>query len=106
MSSAIEYALARNRQVAVVSQPWFGTLRARHMDQQHELADMLQRRFANDRRVRYINLGEVVDVADPRLSFDRMHLTAAGNARMAAALVAPVLEMAALERTKTAAASR
>jgi hypothetical protein len=106
MSSAIEYALARNHQVAVVSQPWFGTLRARHMDQQHELADMLQRRFANDRRVRYINLGDVVDVADPRLSFDRMHLTAAGNARMAAALVAPVLEMAALERTKTAAASR
>jgi lysophospholipase L1-like esterase len=90
----------------VVTQPWLAALHARHVDQQHELAGMLQRRFANDRRVRYVNLGEVVDVEDPRLSFDRMHLTAAGNARMAAALVAPVLEMAALERTKTAAASR
>jgi lysophospholipase L1-like esterase len=98
MSSAIEYALARNHQVAVVSQPWFGTLRERHMDQQHELAGMLQRRFAKDRRVRYVNLGEVVDLADPHLSFDRMHLTPAGNARMAAALVAPVLQMAALKQ--------
>jgi hypothetical protein len=48
----------------------------------------------------------VVDLADPHLSFDRMHLTPAGNARMAAALVAPVLEMAALQRTKATAASR
>jgi hypothetical protein len=106
ISSTVEYALAGSRQVMVVTQPWLAALHARHVDQQHELAGMLQRRFANDRRVRYVNLGEVVDVEDPRLSFDRMHLTAAGNARMAAALVAPVLEMAALERTKTAAASR
>ena len=33
MSSAIEYALARNRQVMVVAQPYRrGSLRARHMD--------------------------------------------------------------------------
>jgi len=100
MSSAIEYALARNRQVMVVAQPYRrGSLRARHMDQQHELAGMLERRFAGDRRVRYVNLGESVDLADPLLSFDGMHLTAAGNRPVAAALVAPVLEMAALAKT-------
>jgi len=98
-SSAIEYVLARNRQVMVVTQPYkLGAMRERHLDQQHELVGMLQRRFAKDRRVRYVNLGEVLDLADPRLSFDGMHLTGAGNLPVAAALVAPVQEMAALKR--------
>jgi hypothetical protein len=96
MSNAIEYALARNRQVMVITQPYRqGALRARHMEQQHELATMLERRFAGERRLRYVNLGEVVDVGNPQLSFDGMHLTAAGNRPVAAALVAPVVEMAA-----------
>ena len=100
MSSAIEYALARNRQVMIVTQPYRrGSLRERHQDQQRELAGMLERRFAGDRRVRYVNLGEAVNLADPQLSFDGMHLTAAGNRPVAAALVAPVMEMAALART-------
>ena len=105
MSDAIEFALGRNRQVIVVSQPYeIGAfLRARHMDQQHELQGMLQRRFSGDRRVRYVSLGEAVDLADPRLSFDRMHLTAAGNARIAEELVAPVLDKAALRSVKGAA---
>jgi lysophospholipase L1-like esterase len=46
--------------------------------------------------VRYVNLGDSLDVRDPALSFDGMHLTAAGNARVAAGLVRPVVEMAAL----------
>jgi hypothetical protein len=69
------------------------------MDQQRELAGMLERRFAGDRRVRHVNLGEAVNLADPELSFDGMHLTAAGNRPVAAALVAPVIEMAALAST-------
>jgi hypothetical protein len=97
MASAIEYALARNHQVMVVTQPYRqGSLRERHMDQQRELAGMLERRFAGDRRVRHVNLGETLNLADPELSFDGMHLTAAGNRPVAAALVAPVLEMSAL----------
>ena len=105
MSSAIEYALTRNRQVMVVTQPYaLGTLRERHLDQQHELVGMLERRFAGDRRVRYVNLGEAVDLVDPRLSFDRMHLTGAGNAAIAAALAAPVQEMAAQARLQRIAA--
>ena len=97
MEAAIEYALGRNHQVMVVAQPHaLGSLRARHQEQQQELAAMLERRFAGDRRVRYVDLGKTVEVADPALSFDGMHLTAAGNRPVAAALVGPVLEMAAL----------
>ena len=99
MASAIEYALGRNRQVLLITQPYaLGFLRERHVEQQHELVAMLERRFAGNRRVRYVNLGDVVDLADPVLSFDRMHLTAAGNRPIAAALVAPVMEMAALRK--------
>ena len=55
---------------------------------------MLARRFGGDARVAYVNLGDVIEVSDPTLSFDRMHLTAAGNAKLASALVAPVMSMA------------
>jgi len=57
------------------------------------------RRFGNDPRVLYLNLGETVEVSDPLLSFDRMHLTAAGNLKLAEALVTPVMTMAARRST-------
>jgi hypothetical protein len=63
--------------------------------QQAEMAAMLTRRFGGDPRVAYVNLGPVIEVADPALSFDRMHLTAAGNARLGDALLSPVMTMAA-----------
>jgi hypothetical protein len=56
---------------------------------------MLERRFGGDLRVRYANLGDAIDLTDPALSYDRMHLTPPGNTRIAAVLVQPVLEMAA-----------
>jgi hypothetical protein len=45
--------------------------------------------------VLYVNLGDVVDLGDPALSFDRMHLTVRGNQLAAAGFVQPVLDMAA-----------
>jgi hypothetical protein len=100
IATAVDYALGRNHQVLVVSQPHaLGQLRGRHIEQQQELANMLRRRFGGDRRVRYLDLGGTIDLSDPALSFDRMHLTAAGNRPVAAALVEPVLEMAALRQT-------
>ena len=94
---AIDFALAHGTQVIVAAQP-HGVgqyYRARHADQQTELAGMLQRRYGGNQRVRYVDLTETVDLSDPNLSFDRMHLTAVGNERLAPALVQPVLEMAA-----------
>jgi hypothetical protein len=94
---AIDFALQHDRQVLVVTQPYeLGDVGDRHKQQQREMAAMLQRRFRGDRRVRYPSLGPSVDLWDPELSLDHMHLTAAGNARIAGDLVQPVLEMAAL----------
>jgi hypothetical protein len=93
---ATEFALQRDKQVLVVTQPYqTDKVGPRHREQQREMAAMLQRRFGGDRRVGYVNLGSSVDLRDPALSFDHMHLTAPGNARIADALVQPVLDMAA-----------
>jgi hypothetical protein len=94
---AVDFALAHGAQVLVGTQPYGvgAQFRARHAEQQAEMAGMLERRYGGNRRVRYVNLGDLVDLSDPNWSFDRMHLTAAGNARAAAAFVQPVLDMAA-----------
>jgi len=99
---AIDYALARDKQVLVVTQPYaIGKIVAdKHRDQQHELASMLARKFGGDSRVHYINLGTAVDLTDPVWSFDGMHLTPAGNEKIADALVAPVMAIAAGRQTR------
>jgi lysophospholipase L1-like esterase len=96
VGDGVRTALADNRQVLVASQPYeIGEfLHARHVEQQQEAAAMLSRRFGGDPRVRYINLGDTIDLGDPAMSFDRMHLTVAGNQRLVEHLVRPVLEMA------------
>ena len=92
---AVEFALINNKQVLVVTQPYeVGQVRARHMEQQAEMAAMLDRRFRSELRLRYLNLGESVDLTNPELSFDRMHLTPSGNEIVAQRLIGPVLEMA------------
>jgi hypothetical protein len=98
IADAIELALSRHHQVLFISQPFeLGEyLRMRHKEQQHEAASMIERRFGHRADVGYVNLGEAIDLADPSLSFDRMHLTAAGNRRLAAMLVEPVMRMARL----------
>jgi hypothetical protein len=96
---AVEFALRHDKQILIVTQPYeLGNVGQRHREQQGEVAAMLQRRFGGERRLRYLNLGPSVDLADPALSFDHMHLTAAGNARLADDLVQPVLDMAALRQ--------
>jgi hypothetical protein len=96
MLNAVDYALENGKQVMVITQPYeIGAgLRERHADQQQELASLLARALGRERRLKYVNLGDVVDLGDPRLSFDHMHLTAAGNRLIAAALAEPVRAMA------------
>jgi hypothetical protein len=94
---AVDFALQHGIQVLVAAQP-HGVgeyFRKRHLDQQTELAGALQRHYGGDRRVRYVDFSELLDLSDTAISFDRMHLTAPGNRRMADAFVQPVLEMAA-----------
>ena len=89
-ADAIAVAHERNRTARRGLGPYMAD---HHREQQHEMSAMLQRRFGRDPRVRYVNLGPAVDLDDSRLSYDHMHLTAAGNAVIAGALVQPVLEM-------------
>jgi hypothetical protein len=95
MLDAAEYAVAAGKRVLVVGQPYEAgaSLRPHHMEQQRELEAAVTRRFGGDERVRYVNLGTTVEVLDPAMSFDRMHLTPQGNVVIANALVQPVLDL-------------
>jgi lysophospholipase L1-like esterase len=87
---AVRQARKREQRVLVVTQPYLSDL---HIDQQQALAASLQREFGDDRQVKYVNLGRLLDLRDPQVAYDGLHLTAAGNARIAAALTSAVLEM-------------
>ncbi len=95
MFEAVKYAVDAGKLVIVVGQPYEpdGALRPRHMEQERDLAAMLARRFGGNPRVRFVDLGTAVDLTDPTLSFDQMHLTPEGNRRIADALVQPVLDI-------------
>jgi hypothetical protein len=105
VANAVQLAVDGGRQVLFVTQPYEHgeSLRARHMEQQREASSMLGRMFGGTANVGYANLGDVVDLGDPLLSYDQMHLTAAGNLRIARALVDPVIDMA--QRRRAAASS-
>ena len=92
LAAATDYALARGWRVVVVTQPYMATARAheRHVAQQEAAAAMLRHRYGSRRSVTYVNLGNAIDLRDGTLAFDGMHLTAAGNARVAE-LLAPAI---------------
>jgi hypothetical protein len=57
------------------------------------MVEALRRRFGSEPRVAYFDAGPTADLSDPVISFDRMHLTALGNERVASALTATVRDM-------------
>ena len=92
--TAVEFGLNHDKRLLVVSQPHLvGKSRARHEQQQQTMESALRRRYGADPRVAYFNVGDVVDLTDPAQSFDRMHLTALGNERVASALAQPVRDL-------------
>jgi lysophospholipase L1-like esterase len=90
VSEAVRLARQRGKRVLVVTQPYLSDL---HVEQQRALEAMLRRQFGGDPRVRYVNLGRLIDLHDPRLAYDGLHLTAVGNEKIAAALAPVVLEV-------------
>ena len=89
---AIRYLLDHGKWVIVVTQPYNSDL---HVDQQRHLLGMLQRQYQDNPRVRYVNLGNAIDLHDHTIAYDGKHLTAAGNRFIAQQLVDPVLQMTA-----------
>jgi hypothetical protein len=90
IEDAVQHALARGQRVVVITQPYFSDL---HVDQQRALAAMMAQRFGSDRRVRYVDLGRLLDLRDPAVAYDGMHLVASANARVADALVPAVMDL-------------
>jgi hypothetical protein len=94
---AIESARRHRAQVMVATQPYLRAgeyTQSVHREQQEALRSFLMRRFGTAADVKYVDLGDAVDLENPHLSFDHMHLRAEGNARVAAAFVPAVMEMA------------
>ena len=89
ISGTIDLALKQGKRVMVVTEPYISDA---HVAQQQALRDMLAARFADKANVRYLDLGWTVDLRDPAMCWDGMHLTAAGNERIAAALREPLIE--------------
>ena len=83
IKNTIEFSLARGKRVVVVTEPYIGAI---YIDQQREMAAMLAKRWSNRTEVRYVNLGSAIDLGDPTLCWDGMHLTEEGNRRIAQAL--------------------
>jgi hypothetical protein len=87
IADTVAWAVDRGLLAAVVTPPYVSR---RHEAQQASLAAMLRTRFGGNPRVHYFNMGRVVDLADPRMSFDGVHLTARGNQTIAEELSTPL----------------
>jgi len=92
---AVDYTLARGKRVLVVTEPYLpGAARSLHVYQQRVMAEALERTYFANSRVKYVNLGAAVDLADPAVGYDKMHLTQGGSAIVARRLADPVMELA------------
>lgn len=99
IATAIRYGLSHGKGVVVGSQPRAagnGRSRELHTKQQEILGAMIARAFANEPRVVWADLSQLIDLTNPDLTFDGMHLSPGANATVAAALVEPVLKAAAI----------
>jgi hypothetical protein len=89
---AVDRALERGQSVVVITQPYLtGRAGERHRAQQQAMSSALARRYPNNPRVGYVNLGDAIDLDTSALAFDGMHLTAPGNRFIADRLVDPLL---------------
>ncbi len=80
VAAAISYARSKGTEVLMVGQP---ELNPRHHHQQQQVAAMIAHRFGGDSHVHYASMADAVNLTDSSLSFDGMHLTAAGNRAVA-----------------------
>lgn len=90
VKEALSWSLARDKRVLVVSQPYISDS---HVEQQANLAAMLQANFGADRRVAYLNLGPTIDMRDTSVAYDGVHLVAKGNDLVASHLLDAVLRL-------------
>lgn len=92
---AIQYALDHGKKVLIVSQPQPSAelAKERHTQQQQVLAEMVSRLFGSSPNVAYFAVGTRVNLSDPNICFDGMHLNVDGNRVVADALIDPLVEL-------------
>jgi hypothetical protein len=95
VKAAVSWALQRDKRVVFVTQPYMSDA---HVEQQANVAAMLASAFPGDARLRYVNLGHLIDMSDRSIAYDGVHLVARGNDTVAGALVDPVLDLLPLSR--------
>jgi len=91
VANNIDYALSHGMRVVVIGQPLLSA--SIHSEQQAAMAAMIMARYRDNPAVHYLDLRNAINLLDPSLAFDGMHLTAHGNALVAKALVEPILDV-------------
>jgi GDSL-like Lipase/Acylhydrolase family len=97
IAAAVRYGLSHDKRIVVGLQPRAPGNAATyelHTKQQEMLGSMIARMFGNEPRVAWADASKLIDLADPQLTFDGMHLSPGANATVAAALVEPVMKAA------------
>ena len=88
--NAVQAALVNGSTVVVVAPPNVASVDAADGD---ALAAMVTMAFAGDPRVRFVNLGQHLDMANPAIWLDGVALSAAGHATAASHVTPDVLEL-------------
>lgn len=96
MLRATTFARGQNAKVLIVGQPVLAhpTIAKIELEQQASLAAAVQAKFGADSGVRFLDLSRAIDLTDPQMSFDRMHLGPHGNLRLAQLMAPAVTELA------------
>ena len=84
MAEAVKFVLDRDKLALVVTQPYRSD---RHREQQTLLGAFLHEQFRGAPKLHFANLGPTLNVFDPELTGDSMHLTPSGNRQLAQHLV-------------------
>ena len=84
MHESVGIALGAEKHVLVVTQPYKVD---HHVEQQDRLVEFLRARFPANPRLHFANVGRTVDLKEPALAYDGLHLTVRGNRIIAEALV-------------------
>lgn len=88
--AAVEWSIARDKPVLFVTQPYMSDA---HVEQQANVSAMLDAAFGATGRVRYVNLGRLIDMTDRSIAYDGVHLVARGNELVADGMVAPLIDL-------------
>ena len=96
IAAAVRFAREKGKAVVVVSQPRLPGPRSFefHTSQHAMLGSLMSRVFGSDRGVVWADLSNLLNLTDPNVTFDAMHLNPQSNAVVAGALVEPVLAAA------------